>query len=725
MIHLNSFVAVAALMLTIQTQAALICDLDATVEGSVLTDSGNIVYYWTDQSGYGNNAGDSTIIGSPLFPGASLSASGLAGVDMLSTRAGFKLFTPAEQDSWLDFNGLAAGNSGFAVFAAFKVDGLTGTARDVLFANNGNATAASSFGLKYENGKVTTFIGGKSYIKGATLLAAGDTVVVAFNYDKANGAIELWDSKNSASLKTNGVAAADFSSTQGLWLGTSDNPAQFMNGMIGEVLVYDEFLDAATFSNKCAELKEKWTVATQILPPAGLTAVGVNTAVVLDWLDDGSGLLDYFTVYKSEVSGTNHYVELTNLTDSSYFDMDVIAGTTYYYAVTATDTNGVESAFSAEVSAVPITVSTNMVLYQHLDASLPDSVTTVSGEVTGWTDQSGKGHDAIDGDGDPVLFPGSSLSGSGLAGVDVRTNRASLELFDAAGTDAFMNFRGGAATNSGFAVLVAFKADSVLGNLHRDLVIGNFDTIASGLQLRYDAGPMAAHLGGVSIVKGDLFPVAAGDTVVFALNYTASNGEMVFWDSKNNNARTNTTTVAGNFTTAKKMRLAGSDNTGQYMDGMIGEVKIFASSLSPDDFNAQRTALASKWGAAEIPKYTRWASGWGVNIGSETNDYDSDELNNLCEYALGGNPTNGTVDPAVLPELIKTGSGFDYVYVQRNDDPALVYTVKAATNLFSPSWTNIAGGVISTNAGAGSFDTVTDSFPITKEKLYIRLTIEK
>lgn len=337
------------------TQAALICDLDATVPGSVVTNESGVATDWLDQSGNGNNAGDETRVGNPTFPSASLSASGLAGIDFKPTRNGYRLFNSAEQDSWLDFTGAASGNSGFAVMVAVKVDGIGGgTVRDPVFANHGNAATAESFGLKYQDGQVTTFIGGQTFAKsGGTPVTAGDTLIIAFNYNATTGDFELWDSNNMSSL-TNSKAAANFSSTQPLYLGTSENGGQYINGAIGEVLVYNEFLDATTFSNKYTELTDKWTVAVGILPPSGVTAVGSASSVVLDWADDATGLLDFYTVYRGTASGTNNYVALTNLSVSAYIDTDVTNGTPYYYAVTATDTNGVESAYSDEVSATPI-----------------------------------------------------------------------------------------------------------------------------------------------------------------------------------------------------------------------------------------------------------------------------------------------------------------------------------------------------------------------------------
>lgn len=363
-------------------------------------------------------------------------------------------------------------------------------------------------------------------------------------------------------------------------------------------------------------------------------------------------------------------------------------------------------------------------LYQKLDASLPGSVSTnASGEVTEWTDQSGLGNHAVDGEGDPVLFPSSSLSGSGLAGLDMRPSRATFQLFDIAGTDAIMNFRGNASNNSGFAILVAFKADSILGGDFRDIVIGNASTITSGLQLRYDGGPVAAFLGGVGVVKGGLLPVEAGDTVVFALNYTSASGEMLFWDSKNDHVGSNTTEIAGNFT-EDELRLAGSKAAFQYMDGMIGEVQVYTSSLNASEFKSRREALAAKWGALATAKYLIWADGWGEVIGSETNDFDDDGLNNIYEYGLSGNPTNGTVDPAVLPSLVQSGAGLEYVHVRRNDDPGLVYTLESTTDLVFGTWTNADTSITGSDVYTNVFDIVTNSVSTMEERLFIRLKIE-
>ena len=101
-------------------------------------------------------------------------------------------------------------------------------------------------------------------------------------------------------------------------------------------------------------------------------------------------------------------------------------------------------------------------MIQHLDATVSESVT--GSPVTHWTDQSGSttAYNAAPGIGN-VYYPGSSLSASGLEGLDFGTDRNTLQLFDASGQDSWLNQVSG----GGFAVLVAFKADSwndLIGN---------------------------------------------------------------------------------------------------------------------------------------------------------------------------------------------------------------------------------------------------------------------
>jgi hypothetical protein len=90
-------------------------------------------------------------------------------------------------------------------------------------------------------------------------------------------------------------------------------------------------------------------------------------------------------------------------------------------------------------------------LVQHLDATVAGSVT--GNPVTQWADQSGYNNHALKKTGN-VYYPSTSLSASGLAGLDFFGSSAnSLELFTAAESDSWLNQTSGskkATENKGY-----------------------------------------------------------------------------------------------------------------------------------------------------------------------------------------------------------------------------------------------------------------------------------
>lgn len=121
--------------------------------------------------------------------------------------------------------------------------------------------------------------------------------------------------------------------------------------------------------------------------------------------------------------------------------------------------------------------------------------------------------------------------------------------------------------------------------------------------------------------------------------------------------------------------------------------------------------------------YATWADGWGVDIGSETNDYDGDLYVNLYEYGMGGDPTNNG-DWGEVPVFGDDTGTLIYVHVQRTDDASLTYYLETEDDLVSGSWTNAGYSVSGTNVTGGTFDYVTNTIPTTLDKTFIRLMIE-
>ncbi|MEM0964898.1 MAG: sulfatase-like hydrolase/transferase [Verrucomicrobiota bacterium] len=89
--------------------------------------------------------------------------------------------------------------------------------------------------------------------------------------------------------------------------------------------------------------------------PINLTVQATDGQVVLDWADDTSGALDFYSVYRSESSPVTTFASVVGSpSDSSFTDTGVTNGTTYYYAVLATATDGNSSVLSEEVAATPM-----------------------------------------------------------------------------------------------------------------------------------------------------------------------------------------------------------------------------------------------------------------------------------------------------------------------------------------------------------------------------------
>ncbi len=149
----------------------------------------------------------------------------------------------------------------------------------------------------------------------------------------------------------------------------------------------------------------------------------------------------------------------------------------------------------------------------------------------------------------------------------------------------------------------------------------------------------------------------------------------------------------------------------------------FIGSTTGDDFASGAFDNIGIFGGVPTASYANWAAGWGVPLGTETEDYDYDGLLNLYEYGLGGDPTNGFVD-GEIPTFGQAGSGLEYVHAQRTDDLTLSYYLELSDDLVSPNWTNSGYTVVATNVTGGIFDYVTNSIPTVDAKKFLRLIIE-
>lgn len=85
-----------------------------------------------------------------------------------------------------------------------------------------------------------------------------------------------------------------------------------------------------------------------------MTGTGVPHSATLSWSESGSQVAGY-NVYRSTASGGPYSMINSSLVvPTNYSDGTVLSETTYYYAVTAVGTDGLESAYSNQTTvAIP------------------------------------------------------------------------------------------------------------------------------------------------------------------------------------------------------------------------------------------------------------------------------------------------------------------------------------------------------------------------------------
>lgn len=126
-----------------------------------------------------------------------------------------------------------------------------------------------------------------------------------------------------------------------------------------------------------------------------------------------------------------------------------------------------------------------------------------------------------------------------------------------------------------------------------------------------------------------------------------------------------------------------------------------------------------------------WAAAFGLygDNALPGNDAEPDGLDNLMEYALGGNPA--TNDAAAVAPVAYTAEDngtnwFYHVHNQRTDDPSLTFTLGTETDLVdAPAWNANDVFSVGESAVVDGFKTVTNRTEMTDNTKFIRLKIEQ
>jgi hypothetical protein len=425
--------------------------------------------------------------------------------------------------------------------------------------------------------------------------------------------------------------------------------------------------------------------------PTGLAATEDDGSVSLDWADNTEDDLGTYSVYRSTSSGSYGSALATGLGSSEYIDNDVTNNTTYYYVVTATDTNGNESDQSTEIFATPAGAIRAVRLYS---GDLGND-TNNTYNLTEWGPSDWKLYN-----GGVTNTAQSKVDGAGISDLSYTPGTAGGTYNGfLTGKNPYYSWTNGTPTLT--AVNSDFKATTIsaITNSTGDTI--SFTAVASDNEstLYLVAG----------VIEGDLTLTASlpgtDDVVVTYSNRSGTPNLALFridYSALN---------VGDQLTVAleKTFNVVGEN----------GAIYIQSIALATD-------------AEPVIPSggYTEWVALYPA-LGSLTDpgdDFEPDGMDNLTEYALGGNPVANDA-LSVLPKG-STGSadGTNWLYYtyKRRENAAslgLTYTVRSGTNLVS-GLTNVVPPS-SVSSPVNGLETITHRIPTdTAPSGFMELEIE-
>ncbi|WP_136081751.1 fibronectin type III domain-containing protein [Pontiella desulfatans] len=473
--------------------------------------------------------------------------------------------------------------------------------------------------------------------------------------------------------------------------------------------------------------------------PLGLGA-GSTWKVSLGWTPMTDPALDFYTVYRSEESGSNYTEIATSITTNVYEDTAVSIGTTYYYVVTYTDTDSVESGYSAEAGAKPV--------------NLPPTGFTATGQegavALDWDDttnpafesykvyrstESGTNYTEIATVGVSEYTDSSAVAGTPYYYVVTEVDGGSETGFSAE--------RLGQATASEFVLLdintqrdngsgVPIPVLSTLGGIEVSTQTYLQDPLDNTgrmdrYYLRFDASNkrynghyLHAGSGGLGYTGSDV--LSTNDTAVNNVSFRASGDvfnvptNTVLWyaytaeqaDSSGNDTAFNDMAFAVILQDLNGNNVADAGDTMEVL-GIVysqGDATVFGKTAD------EMTALLN----LDATPFEAYLAGFGLS-GTDLDadaDPDGDGLKNLGEYAFGGNPNDGgTGDVGVQPALTDAG-GMKYIY-EIVDDPTVLHQVETETDLvvgggsLTVTLDGSGAGRTGYNAYTNSVDTVTEN----------------
>jgi hypothetical protein len=211
-------------------------------------------------------------------------------------------------------------------------------------------TSSAGWILAYDSGgKVAYRVGGTTFTSSlATASVRDGWHYVALTV--SDGATTLYVD---GALVHSGVGAGAAAAAMPWHVLRNGTTSQFTRGRADDVAVYATALDAATVR---AHFEAGRDTSDAVAPavPTGLVATARLGRVELRWSAVADADLDGYDVFRAtSPAGPFARVNASRLSDSAFIDSSVVGGTTYFYAVTASDIANNRSGRSAQASATP------------------------------------------------------------------------------------------------------------------------------------------------------------------------------------------------------------------------------------------------------------------------------------------------------------------------------------------------------------------------------------
>ncbi|VGO18369.1 hypothetical protein SCARR_00421 [Pontiella sulfatireligans] len=189
------------------------------------------------------------------------------------------------------------------------------------------------------------------------------------------------------------------------------------------------------------------------------------------------------------------------------------------------------------------------------------------------------------------------------------------------------------------------------------------------------------------------------------------------------------TGISSNGTVSFDVELTEAGESGDWMALAWVQVRSTDTAMAPK-FDVDNVWVGQGAPPMDGSSYSAWSVSYNLtgDDALESSDVEPDGLDNLAEYALGGNPTNADADAVAPVAYVVTVLGTNWFYLvhnRRTDDQSLRYTLGTKTNLTGVSWDTNDVHVVGESVESDGFKTVTNRTEAATAAKFIKLEVSK